>query len=563
MSTYITNEQHAEWDKVTWEGRINVDGPAAYEYFCNKLNQRLCDGGDPRTWPVFGAKNEQVALLKKMLALGGITETDGEPELVCVPERIGNDGESYASSCSSEDDVRHVEDFMRHSEVRGYWQVGGVIVLGPAEEELRYLDRLLKVPYLMHGATRYIEVPVLVVSKTDGWSDFSKVSNNAPSGLKRTIELSWGHETVPESVEWMVPEFIPLHQATAFSGEMDTRKSTLALDIAAASSVWRPWFMGTENHHTPTITLFAGAEDDYATTILPRFMAAGGNPSCIAGLKLNVKSEKQTEDGLQVWETPLSFSEHLELLADTIRDINKSREWKVGLLINDPIISFFGNKSYNNPQDARDIMGGLKKLCEELKLTIINICHFNKTQGLTAKQKTAGSKALIEAHRQAWAFDLMEDDKKITLIAPIKHNLLAEAKSYKITTDSKEIEWEVGNDYYQKDEVGVIRFVGYSDMTADERIEEKESKDRGGRKEIKKAILELLKDGPMPAGQVCNALQDMGSVSSLRRAAVSLEGEGKLRRSGTNHKNFVWQLATEAEQVPIFQGAASEGVSHE
>ena len=283
--------------------------------------------------------------------------------------------------------------------------------------------------------------------------------------------------------------------------------------------------------------------------MLPRFTAAGGNPACLGCLKLDVVNQKQSDDGLIEYSTPLSFDEHLNLLGEEIVRINNAREWKVGLLINDPIISFFGNKNYNNPQDARAIMLGLKKLCEELKITVINIAHFNKTAGQTAKQKTAGSKALVEFHRQAWAFDLMDDDPKTTLIAPIKHNLLKDARSYKITTDSKEIEWEVGDGYYQTSEVGVVRFVGYSNMTADERIEEKESKDRGNRKELKNAILDVLKDGPMSAGQVCNQLQDMGSMSSLGRAARSLEDEGKLKKSGNNRKNMMWQVATEAEQA--------------
>jgi len=151
----------------------------------------------------------------------------------------------------------------------------------------------------------------------------------------------------------------------------------------------------------------------------------------------------------------------------------------------------------------------------------------------------------------------MEDDKSTTLIAPIKANLMKAAKSYKITTDDTPIKWPVGNRQHQKESVGRIRFVGYSNMTADERIEEKEAKDRGNKKQLKAAILEALKDGPMPAGQVCNQLQDMGSLSSIGRAAKGLEEEGKLKKSGNNRKNMVWQLATEAEQMPVFQGEAT------
>jgi len=373
--------------------------------------------------------------------------------------------------------------------------------------------------------------------------------------IKRRIEVSWGDSMVPEVVRFLVPEFVPLHQATAFSGEMDTRKSTLALNVAAAGSLFHPWFMGTENEHSPFSTLVAADEDTYTTTVLPRFIAAGGYRPCLGCLSLEVQCEQETEDGLKVYSTSLGFDEHLNLLGEAILTANKTRPFKVGLLINDPIISFFGNKSYNNPQDARDIMRGLKKLCEELQFTIINICHFNKTQGLTAKQKTAGSKALIEAHRQAWAFDLMEDDPKITLIAPIKHNLLKDSRSYKITTDSKTIEWQAGDEngepIFQKAELGVIRFVGYTTMTADERIEEKESKDKGSRKELKRAILDVLKDGPKPAGHIKNELREMASIPSIERAAKSLVDDGVLRRSGTNRNNMTWELVPETEQEQI------------
>jgi hypothetical protein len=49
----------------------------------------------------------------------------------------------------------------------------------------------------------------------------------------------------------------------------------------------------------------------------------------------------------------------------------------------------------------------------------------------------------------------------------------------------------------------------------------------------------------------------MGSLSSIGRAAKGLEEEGKLKKSGNNRKNMVWQLATEAEQMPVFQGEAT------
>src|SRR6202166_4754043 len=256
-----------------------------------------------------------------MQELGAIDSPDGEPWLVCMPERIGNDGEAYASTCESEDVTEQAADFMRNSVVRGYFPIGGVIILGVAEGDLKHVDKLLKVSVLMNGSTTFIKVPVIAVSETDGWSEFSRVNNTTPSGVKRTIELIRGDEVKIGRGEWLGPEFIPAYQPTVFTGEMDTRKSTLALQIAAAGSAWLPWFMHKDvekeeveltNGKTmmvnacrpPLITLIAAAEDTYSTTVVPRFKAAGGDLSNIYCCPLSVRYEKQDPDGLQVWETP-------------------------------------------------------------------------------------------------------------------------------------------------------------------------------------------------------------------------------------------------------------------
>jgi hypothetical protein len=554
-TTVGVTEQEKAWDKLRGPGLYQAEGSQAITYTHHRVAGLVCNPANPKTVLVIGNGRNANEFFKRQEKLESFVG-GAEPTFFRFSDyRNEVDGEVDHRNLNSEMDAEKFRNFIATSVEKQYYPVAAVVVLTEDWEydgELKYLDRILEVPVWKEkhkDKTIRPEIYQVFVGERNE-SSFTKVSSDPRNpSVKRLIEVSWGDAMVPQVVEFLVPEFIPLHQATAFSGEMDTRKSTLALNIAAAGSLWRPWFMGTENQHNPFTTLVAADEDTYTTTVLPRFIAAGGLPSCLGCINLEVKSQQQTQDGLQVYSSPLGFDEHLNLLGETILSANKTRAFKVGLLINDPIISFFGNKNYNNPQDARDIMRGLKKLCEELEITIINICHFNKTQGLTAKQKTAGSKALIEAHRQAWAFDLMEEDKSVTLIAPIKHNLLKDGRSYKITTESKTIEWEIGNGVFECTELGVIKFVGYSQMTADERIEEKESKDRGNRKEITKAILDVLKDGPKPAGQVCHTLQDLGTTRTIQRAAERLEDDGKLQRVGANRKNLVWQLATEPQQA--------------
>ncbi len=174
-----------------------------------------------------------------------------------------------------------------------------------------------------------------------------------------------------------------------------------------------------------------------------------------------MKREQPTPDGVEVVSITLSFDEHLNVLREAILEANKTALHPVGLLINDPLIAFFGDRNFNKAQDCQVILQGLKKLCEELKISIINLMHYNKTQGASAKEKTGGTQRLIEAHRQAWSFTLVDetDKESNTLIAPIKKNLLRVAQSYEITTVSTPIEWE-DEGVKKKDEVGVVKFVG-------------------------------------------------------------------------------------------------------
>lgn len=370
---------------------------------------------------------------------------------------------------------------------------------------------------------------------------------------KQTVTIQWADTIKRESTQWLIPDFLPLCEVTAFSGEMDTRKSTTVIDIAAKGSTGggtnQRWFNNTPFEAEPFSTIYAGTEDSFST-VQNRFIAAGGNPKALGKLLLDVKNERPTPDGVEVVSTPLSFDEHLSVLRDAIVEANKTALYPVGLLINDPLIAFFGNKNFNKAQDCQDILVGLKKLCEELKISIINLMHYNKTQGASAKEKTGGSQRLIEAHRMAWGFTLIDeaDKESNTLIAPIKKNLIRVANSYEITTVSTPIEWE-DEGVMKHDEVGVVQFVRLSDQTADGQLQEKEAKDKSKQTQLRDAILETLKNGAVAPGVVYKTLQDLGSESTILRAVNKLIKAEKVRKEGTGPSNTRWMLSAAPEQA--------------
>jgi len=357
-----------------------------------------------------------------------------------------------------------------------------------------------------------------------------------------TAEIMWGDETPMEKTEWLVPAFLPLGEPAGFTGEMDTRKSTVALSIAAAGSTGRSWFNNARNSYDPFTTLIAATEDSYASTILPRFIAAGGDAKRLGSIPLEIKVEQASKDGLLEYRTPFSLDEHLDMLADKIDDINLSERGPVRLIVFDPWISFLGAKDVNKAQEARVVMGKLKKFLEEKRLACINILHYNKTQGISSKQKTGGSSAVSEAHRMLWSFTLDEDDRNVTNITPVKKNLLEKATGHKITTVSKKV--TLANGF--SDDKGVVKYLGTFNGTADGELKKKEDPDRSKRKDIKQAILDELKSGRKEAGQVKFALKDLGSARTVERCADELESEGKLQRIPGAGRRVFWQLPEES-----------------
>jgi hypothetical protein len=368
---------------------------------------------------------------------------------------------------------------------------------------------------------------------------------------ERTViaEIMWGDETPLEKTEWLVSGFLPIGEPAGFTGEMDTRKSTLALDIAAAGSKGRAWFNGAENSHVPFTTLIAATEDSYASTILPRFIAAGGDAKRLGSIPLEIKIEQTSKDGLVTYNAPFSLDEHLDMLADRISAANLTDRGPVKLIIFDPWISFLGNKDANKSQETRVVMAKLKKFLEENRLACINILHYNKTQGINSKQKTGGSSAISEAHRMLWGFMLDEDNKTITNIMPVKKNLLEKATGHRITTVSKAV--SLPNGY--SDEKGVVKYLGTYKGTADDELQRKEDPERSKKRDVKDAILDELKTGRKEAGQVKYTLKETASVSTIERCSRELEEAGKIRRSSDKYPRKVfWELVENVGQEDLF-----------
>src|SRR5262245_8131903 len=87
-------------------------------------------------------------------------------------------------------------------------------------------------------------------------------------------------DRTPKDVLWLWRGRIPLGAPTILDGDPGTSKTTISIDIAARVTKGIAMPDGDKNDlGKPAGVLFLGLEDDVDNTILPRFMAAGGDQS--------------------------------------------------------------------------------------------------------------------------------------------------------------------------------------------------------------------------------------------------------------------------------------------
>ncbi|SRR6266852_76679 len=132
-----------------------------------------------------------------------------------------------------------------------------------------------------------------------------------------------------------------------FNGEPGHGKSMASLDIAARLTVGKNWPDGQENRRKCSVILLT-EEEDAADTILPRFLAADGDPKKLLTVKI--------QGGDQIFK----IEQHLELLERKIEEAEEN----VRLVIFDPVIDYTKAKQ-NVDEEVRPVLTRLRKWAEK------------------------------------------------------------------------------------------------------------------------------------------------------------------------------------------------------
>jgi hypothetical protein len=229
---------------------------------------------------------------------------------------------------------------------------------------------------------------------------------------QRTITLRSLNTVQPQVTDWMWQDIVPVNHFGLHAGREGKGKSLSLLDLAA--QLTRGTLPGI-HHGTPKSVLITATEDDYASTIVPRLMAADADLSRVFAIE--VTSGEHTAD--------LSLPVDIDALKYTITD-----RGDVALLILDPLLSRLDGKLDTHKDSAtRQALEPLERLAQDAQVTVLGIIHVNKADSSDVLNTIMGSRAFTAVARVVLATLQNPHDPSEMVLGQAKCNVGAAART--------------------------------------------------------------------------------------------------------------------------------------
>ncbi len=336
----------------------------------------------------------------------------------------------------------------------------------------------------------------------------------------RFIRLS---EVEPERVAWLWEGRIPLGKVTIVDGDPGLGKSTLVEgEMAAHVTTGTPWPDGTPCPAGSVVMLTA--EDGLGDTIRPRLDAHGADTNrvlCFEAVEYGPDEERPPSLALDIGRIEAAVVREGALL-----------------VVIDVLMAFLGSRtdSYRD-QDVRAALTPLVKMAERTGCAVICLRHLSKTGGANALYRGGGSIGIIGAARAGLLVARDPEDEDRRILAVTKNNLAAPvpALAFHLLPDEEHgcarVSWD-----------------GQTTHTAAQLLEHVDPEERSAGDEAVDFLLEILRDGPVPAKKVKASAREAGIAErtldrAKKRAGVAAKREG-FGSEGT------WYWALSASESP-------------
>jgi putative DNA primase/helicase len=312
------------------------------------------------------------------------------------------------------------------------------------------------------------------------------------------------------------------------AGPSTAGKSTIALSLAATYTGGGQWPDG-ETTEPGSVVMWSG-EDGIKDTLLPRFLAAGGERS-------NMRFIEGVRDGGR--KRPLDPSADMPKLAEAVRGLHN-----VGLIILDPIAVAVKGDSHKNVE-TRVGLQPFAELCAQIGTAGLGVHHFTKnTAGGNPLERVSGSLAFHALPRcvlvAAWDQNGGRDSRRVLMRAKISNGLAFGGFDYQLEQRAL--------DDWPGIEAQRILWTGWVEGSARDLLAQFEAKQAAQGTRATLFLIAALKDGPRLAAEVIAEAAKAGIPErTLRYAFKGLAGAPERHGKGRDHF-VVWELPKEPLQ---------------
>jgi putative DNA primase/helicase len=328
---------------------------------------------------------------------------------------------------------------------------------------------------------------------------FKAVNGHAPVS---SVEILPGSAFKPEQIRWLWRDWLALGKFHLLAGAPGTGKTTIALSLAASISSGQRWPDDSDGL-LGDVLIWSG-EDSVSDTLLPRLLAAGGDPARIHFVNSSRDHGKSR---------PFDPATDMPDLAEAARLLPAVR-----LLILDPVVSAVTGDSHKNTETRRGLQP-VVDLAAELDCAVLGITHLSKnTGGREPLERVAGSIAFGAVARVVLATVKPADTEAPRRLVRAKSNIGPDTGGFEYTLLAAPVP---GHDFHaQRVDWGSLLEGSARELMAVERLDETDS----AVEEAEEFLNEMLRDGPVRAKEIEDARKASQEYSSaaVRRAKKSI-----------------------------------------
>ncbi len=331
-----------------------------------------------------------------------------------------------------------------------------------------------------------------------------------------------------KKIGWIWPGWLAHGKFHVLGGPSNVGKSTIVFGILAQITAGGK---APDGSQLPLgdVLIWSG-EDDIDDTIMPRFVAAGGDR-----LRLWFPDRVSFSDG-----TRRHFDPAVDM-ASLLKDCRSLPSLKVIMI--DPIVSASTGDSHKNAETRRGLQP-IIDFAEESGAAVIGVTHFTKgTQGRDPIERITGSLAFGALPRIIWAVGKSEDDEAPCKMVRAKNNIGVSGGGFEYLRQQVPI--EATGDTAQRILWGA-RLTGSAQDLLDS------SEDKGGKNLKAVALLNTLLGPAGTAGVFVKEIKQAAEAHGLswptvERAKAKMGSVEAFKNVGSSQAPWSWRLVPKVD----------------